>query len=119
MKGKGEGVFACASGIASASDIVIASVIASASGSASAIAIAIASASVIAIVSAIASASVIAIAIAIAIASVIASVSAMAIVMGHCYGNTGKGKGRWRLKSALPMGLDGQTGTQLRSWPHL
>ena len=51
--------------------------------------------------------------------SVIASVSAMAIVMGHCYGNTGKGKGRWRLKSALPMGLDGQTGTQLRSWPHL
>ena len=83
----------------------IASVIASASGSAS----------VIAIASAIASASVIAI----AIASVIASVSAMAIVMGHCYGNTGKGKGRWRLKSALPMGLDRQTGTQLRSWPHL
>ena len=117
MKGKGEGVFACASGIASASDIVIASVIASASGSASAIAIAIASASVIAIASAIASASVIAIAI--AIASVIASVSAMAIVMGHCYGNTGKGKGCWRLKSALLKGIDGKTGTQLRSWPHL
>ena len=83
--------------------------------------IAIASASVMAIASAIVIviASVMAIAIVIASASVIASVSAMAIVMGHCYGNTGKGKGRWRLKSALPMGLDGQTGTQLRSWPHL
>ena len=66
-----------------------------------AIASAIVIASVTASVSDIASASVI------ASASIIASVSAMAIVMGHCYGNTGKGKGRWRLKSALPIFCDG------------
>ena len=60
-------------------------------------AIVIASASAIVIASASASA--------MAIAIVIAR--AMAIVIGHCYGNRGKGKGLWRLKSALPMGFDG------------